>query len=99
MRFQLHWNKIEWINPRSTTKRNKPFSVSSKNHLNKNDRTYHWVDHSSLKELDTIDFFKITQIIEEMEYELTESSEMDLKTDNLAATKEADVDEAIPIYL
>ena len=36
---------------------------------------------------------------EEMEAELTESSEMDLKTDNLAVTKEADVDEAIPIYL
>ena len=34
-----------------------------------------------------------------MEYELIESSEMDSKTGNLAVTEEADVDEAIPIYL
>ena len=34
-----------------------------------------------------------------MEAELIESSEMDSKTDNLAVTEEADVDEAIPIYL
>ena len=36
---------------------------------------------------------------EEMEAELTESSEMDSKTDNLALTEEANVYEAIPIYL
>ena len=36
---------------------------------------------------------------EEMESELTESSEMDSKTDNLEVTEEADVDESIPIYL
>ena len=29
-RFQLHWNNLEWFNPRSLTKRNKPFAVSSK---------------------------------------------------------------------
>ena len=34
-----------------------------------------------------------------MEAELIESSEMDSKTDNLAVNEEADVDEAIPIYL
>ena len=34
-----------------------------------------------------------------MEAELTESSEKNSKTDNLAVTDEADVDEAIPIYL
>ena len=33
------------------------------------------------------------------EAELTESSEMDSKTDNLAVTEEANVDDAIPIYL
>ena len=31
--------------------------------------------------------------------ELTESSEIISKTDNLSVTEEADVDEAIPIYL
>ena len=34
-----------------------------------------------------------------MEAELTEASEINPKTDNLAVTEEADVDEAIPIYL
>ena len=24
-KFQLHWNKLEWVNPRSQTKSNKPF--------------------------------------------------------------------------
>ena len=28
-KFQLHWNKLEWVNPRRQTKRNKHFSVSS----------------------------------------------------------------------
>ena len=36
---------------------------------------------------------------EEMEDETIESSEIDSKTDNLAVIEEADVDEAIPIYL
>ena len=29
-RFQLHWNKLEWVDPKSTPKRVKPYSVSSK---------------------------------------------------------------------
>ena len=61
-RFQLHWNKLECVNPRSLSKRNKPFSVFSKKlYLNKNDRTSHWVGHSSLKESHTnVFFFKKT---------------------------------------
>ena len=34
-----------------------------------------------------------------MEAELAESSEINSKTDNVAVTEEADVDEAIQIYL
>ena len=34
-----------------------------------------------------------------MESELTEWPEINSKTDNMAVTDEADVDEAIPIYL
>ena len=52
--FQLHCNKLEWVDPKSTPKRVKPFSVSSK----KNDRTAHFVGNSELKELDINDFFK-----------------------------------------
>ena len=38
-------------------------------------------------------------MIEDMEDKLTELSEVNSKTDNLSVTEEADVDEAIPIYL
>ena len=38
-------------------------------------------------------------MIEDMEDELTESSEINSKTDNLEVTEEIDVDKAIPIYL
>ena len=38
-------------------------------------------------------------MIEEMEAELTELSEINSKTDNLAVTDYADVDESISIYL
>ena len=83
------------MNPKSLNKRDKPYSVSSKQfYFNKNDRTAHWVRHSKPKELDINDFFKGKQMNEEMEAELTE---MDSKTDHLAVTEEANVDEAIPI--
>ena len=28
-KFQLHWNKLEWVNPKSLNKRDKSYSVSS----------------------------------------------------------------------
>ena len=43
-------------------------------YLNKNERTSHWVGHSDLKELGTIDFFKRNQMIDYMEAELTKAS-------------------------
>ena len=74
-KFQLHWKKLEWVNKISQTKIGKPYSVSSdKIYLNKGDITSNWVGHSSLKELDTIDFFERKQMIEDMEAELTELS-------------------------
>ena len=38
-------------------------------------------------------------MIGDMEAELTELLETNSKTDNLAVTKEADIDEDIPIYI
>ena len=38
-------------------------------------------------------------MIEKMEAELTELSEINSKNENLAITEEADFDEAIPVYL
>ena len=68
-------------------------------YLNKNDRTSHWVTHSKTRELDTIELLKRKHLIEDMESELTESSKLNSKTDNLAVTENADIDEAIQIYL
>ena len=28
-KFQIHWNKLEWVNPRSKIKRKQPYSVYS----------------------------------------------------------------------
>ena len=28
--FQFYWHKLEWVNPKSLTKSDKPYSVSSK---------------------------------------------------------------------
>ena len=64
-KLQFHWNKLEWINPRSKIKRKQPYSVSSKQfYINKNDRTSHWVGHSDIKELDNNYFFERKQMIE-----------------------------------
>ena len=47
---QLNWNKLEWVDPKYTTKRDKPYSISSKTfYLDKNDRAAHWVGHSKLE--------------------------------------------------
>ena len=93
----MHWHKLEWVDPKYLTKRNKPYSVYSKKiYLNKNDRTYHWIGYSKLKVLDINGFLKIKNMNEAMESELTE---MYSRTYNLAVTEEANVDEDIPIYI
>ena len=85
------------MDPKSLIKRDKPYSVSSKQfYLHKNDRTAHWVGHSKLKELYISDFFKRKQMDEEMEAELTE---MDSRTEILAVTEEENVHEAILINI
>ena len=32
-KFQIHWNKLEWVNPRSRDEQRNPFCVSTKNIL------------------------------------------------------------------
>ena len=93
----MRWNKIEWVDPKSTTKIVKPFSVSSKKlYISKNDRTAHFFGHSKLKELDIDDFYKRNQINEEMEAEM---NKMDLTPDHLADSKYEGADENIPIHI
>ena len=58
-KFQIHWNKLEWVNPRIRIEGNNPFCVSSKKFcLKYKDKTAHWVGNSKLKPLDTIYIFK-----------------------------------------
>ena len=77
----MHWNKLEWVETKSTPKRVKPFSVSSKKlYINRNDRAAHSVGYSRLKELDIDGFYKRKYMNEEMEAEMTK---MDLTPDHL----------------
>ena len=56
-KFQIHWNKLEWINPRSRIEQKKPFCVSSeKICLKYNNKTAHWYGHSKLNLLGIEDF-------------------------------------------
>ena len=91
----MHWNKLEWVDPKSNPKIFKPFSVSSKKfYISKNDRKAHFVGHSKLKELGIDDFYKIKHMNEEMEDELIKT---DSRPDNLAVSEDSSVDEAVPI--
>ena len=58
-KFQLHRNKIELVDPKSTPKGVKAYSVSSKRfYISNNDRTARFVGHSKFKELDIDDLYK-----------------------------------------
>ena len=92
-KFQLHWNTLEWVDPKSTPKRVKPFSVSSKEfYINNNDRTAHFVGHSKLNPLDILGFLKRKQTNENMESEM---KEMDVKQGKNAFSEDDNFDEAI----
>ena len=79
-------------------KNKKPYSVSPFiSCINKNDRTCHCVGHLTLKKLDTNDILERKQMIENIEYALTEASKIISKTENLAVTEEANVDKAISL--
>ena len=56
--FQIHWNKLEWLNPRNHIEQKKSICVSSKKCLKDNDKTAHWFGHLKLKPLNTIDFLQ-----------------------------------------
>ena len=72
-KFQLHWNMLEWVDPKSKPKIVNPFSVSSnKFYINNNDRAAHFVSHSKLTPLDCADFYERKQINENMENEMKE---------------------------
>ena len=96
-KFQLHWNMLEWVDSKSTTKRVKSFSFSSnKFYINNNDRTAHFIGHSKLTPLDIVDFYERKQINENME---TEMKEMNEKLVENPFKDNDNFDEAIPIQI
>ena len=96
-RFQFHWHKLEWVNPKYNPKRVKTFSVASKTfYIDKNDRTANSVGYSKLKELNINYFFKRKHMNEVMEAEL---AEMYSRPENMVVSEDASVDETIPIDL
>ena len=58
-KFQIHWNKLEWVNPRNCNERKNPFLCLLKYiYLKDYNKTANCVGHSKLKPLDTEYFSK-----------------------------------------
>ena len=73
-RFQIHWNKIERVNPRSRIEGKNPFCVYTKKfYLKYDDKPSRWVGHSKLNTLDLEDFYRRKRIINKIEDSLTET--------------------------
>ena len=63
-KFQIHWNKLKWVNTRSREERKNLFCVSSI-FFKDNNKPEHWVGHSKLGSLDIDEFFKRTPNFDE----------------------------------
>ena len=71
-KFQIDWNKLECMNPRSRDEIKNPFCVSSKTICFKdNKKSAHWVGHSKLRSLDLDELFKRTPNFDEKEASVT----------------------------
>ena len=67
-KFQLHWNMLEWVDPKSKLKRVKPISVSlNKLYINNIDITAHFFGHYKFTPLDIVDFYKRKKTNKNME--------------------------------
>ena len=96
-KFQLHWNMLEWVDPKSTNKLVKPFSVSSKKfYINNNDKTAHFFGHSELVPLDYAGFYERKNVNENIENEMKEMNE---KLVENHFKEDDNYDEAIPIQI
>ena len=94
-KFQLYWNLLEWVDPKTTPKRGKTFLVYLKKfYINNNDRTPHFAGHSKYTPLDIVDFYKRKQTNENMK---TEMKEMNDKLGKNAFLDDDNFDGAIPI--
>ena len=69
-KFQIHWNKLERVNPRSRDEQKNQFCVSSKK-IKDSVKTGHWVDQSQLRYLDIDYLFKRTLVVDEKRASVT----------------------------
>ena len=79
-KFQIHWNKLEWVNPRSCDEIKNSFCVFSKKKIKDNNKPAHWVIHSKLRSLDIYELFKRTPNFDEKEASVTGKTEEDKNT-------------------
>ena len=71
-KFQIHWHKLEWVNPMSCDEINKYILCVYKNgYFRENNKPVHSVGHLKLGSLDIYELFKITQKIDEKEASVT----------------------------
>ena len=64
-KFQIHWNKLEWVNSRSRDERKINFVCLFINRFKYNNKPARWVVHSQLRSLDTYDFLRKTPGVDE----------------------------------
>ena len=63
-KFQIDWNTIEWVYPKSRNVNINTFCTSGHRFYTKDkDMTCHWVGHSKMKPIDVDEFFNIKAII------------------------------------
>ena len=60
--FQLHWKKLEWVDPKKINSSNNPLcSLTHKFYIKDGKQTCHFVGHSKLKPIDCVALFKIQE--------------------------------------
>ena len=73
-KFQIHWNKLEWVNPRSCDEQTIHFVCVLKNCFKNNVKNAHWVDQLQLISLDTDYLFKNTHVVDDIQDIVTVST-------------------------
>ena len=77
-KFQIHWNKLEWVVPKSCKVRKTPFCKYPHNfYIEYKTTTNHWVGHSLMKPIDVDELFNRRLIISESESSLNDDDAID----------------------
>ena len=75
-KFQIHWNKLEWVDPKSHNVNIDHFFTSShKFYIKDKDMTCNWVGNSKMKPIDADELFNRKEIINELESSLNKNDQ------------------------